>query len=87
MPRRGARLKGIGRGEKSALILHNSVQFKRFLLLILTSICYKLIQRFRVTGLFAGHYNTKLHGTITDVIYGTIKDVIYTIVGSALLRH
>ena len=30
--------------------------------------CYKLIQRFRVTGLFAGQYNTKLHGTITDVI-------------------
>ena len=31
-------------------------------------LCYKLIQRFRVTGLFAGQYNTKLHGTITDVI-------------------
>ena len=40
--------------------------------------CYKLIQRFRVTGLFGGQYNTKLHGTITDVIN--------TIVGSALLR-
>ena len=40
--------------------------------------CYKLIQRFRVTGLFAGQYITKLHGTITGVIY--------TIVGSALLR-
>ena len=40
--------------------------------------CYKLIQRFRVIGLFAGQYNTKLHGTITDVIY--------TIVGSVLLR-
>ena len=32
-----------------------------------------------VTGLFAGQHNTKLHGTITDVIY--------TIVGSALLRE
>ena len=42
------------------------------------SICYKLIQRFRVTGLFAGQHNTELHGTITDLIY--------TIVGSALLR-
>ena len=31
--------------------------------------CYKLIQRFRVTGLLAGQYNTKLHGTITDVMY------------------
>ena len=30
--------------------------------------CYKLIQRFRVTGLFAGQYNTKLHGTIIEVI-------------------
>ena len=30
--------------------------------------CYKLIQWFRVTGLFAGQYNTKLHGTITDVL-------------------
>ena len=33
------------------------------------SCCYKLIQRFRVTGLFAGQYITKLHGTITGVIY------------------
>ena len=33
---------------------------------------------FRVTGLFAGQYNTKLNGTITDVIY--------IIVVSALLR-
>ena len=41
--------------------------------------CYKLIQRFRVTGLFAGQYITKLHGTVTGVIY--------TIVGSALLRE
>ena len=40
--------------------------------------CNKLIQRFRVTGLFAGQYNTNLHGTITDVKY--------TIAGSALLR-
>ena len=31
--------------------------------------CYKVIQRFRVTGLYAGQHNTKLHGTITDVIY------------------
>ena len=31
--------------------------------------CYKLIQRFRLTGLFAGQYITKLHGTITGVIY------------------
>ena len=36
------------------------------------------MQVFMVTGLFAGQHNTKLHGTITDVIY--------TIVGSALLR-
>ena len=40
--------------------------------------CYKLIQRFRVIGLFAGQFITKLHGTITGVIY--------TIVGSALLK-
>ena len=40
--------------------------------------CYKLIERFRVTGLFAGQYIIKLHGTITGVIY--------TIVGSAFLR-
>ena len=36
------------------------------------------MQVFMVTGLFAGQHNTKLHGTITDVIY--------TIVGSALLE-
>ena len=35
------------------------------------SVCYKVIQRFRVTGLFAGQHNTKLHGTITGVIYVT----------------
>ena len=40
--------------------------------------CYKVMQVFMVTGLFAGQHNTKLHGTITGVIY--------TIVGSALLR-
>ena len=32
--------------------------------------CYKLMQVFIVTGLFAGQHNTKVHGTITDVIYG-----------------
>ena len=26
---------------------------------------------FRVTGLFAGQYNTKLHGTITDLEFRT----------------
>ena len=36
---------------------------------LINSNCYKLIQRFRVTCLFAGQHNTKLHGTITDVIY------------------
>ena len=51
---------------------------KRFARLDDLRYCYRLIQRFRVTGLFAGQYNTKLHGTITDVIY--------TIVGSALLK-
>ena len=40
--------------------------------------CYKVMQVFMVTDLFAGQHNTELHGTITDVIY--------TIVGSALLR-
>ena len=28
------------------------------------SICYELLQRFMVTGFFAGQHNTKLHGTI-----------------------
>ena len=32
------------------------------------SICYKLIQGFRVTCLFTGQYTTEEHGTITDVI-------------------
>ena len=40
--------------------------------------CYKVMQDFTVTDLFAGQHNTKLHVTITDVKY--------TIVGSALLR-
>ena len=31
-------------------------------------LCYELLQRFMVTGLFAGQHNTKLHGTITGVI-------------------
>ena len=30
--------------------------------------CYTLIQRFRVTGLFAGQYTTGYYGTFTDVI-------------------
>ena len=30
---------------------------------------FKIIFSNWVTGLFAGQYNTKLHGTITDVIY------------------
>ena len=30
--------------------------------------CYKVMQDFMVTGLFAGQHNTKLHGTITGVI-------------------
>ena len=30
--------------------------------------CYKLIQRFRVTGLFAGQYTTVLNNTVTNVI-------------------
>ena len=35
------------------------------------SFCYKVIQRFRVAGLFAGQHNTKVHGTITDdMIWG-----------------
>ena len=29
------------------------------------TLCYKVIQDFMVTGLFAGQHNTKLHGTIT----------------------
>ena len=33
-----------------------------------TYICYKVMQVFMVTGLFAGQHNTKLHGTITGVI-------------------
>ena len=40
--------------------------------------CYKVMQVFMVTGLFAGQHNTKLHGTNAGVIY--------TIVGSALLK-
>ena len=32
-------------------------------------LCYKLVQRFRVTCLFTGQYTTKAYGTITDVIY------------------
>ena len=31
--------------------------------------CYKLVQGFRVTCLFAGQYNTKGYDTITDVLY------------------
>ena len=31
--------------------------------------CYKVMQVFTVTGLFAGQHNTKLHGTITGVIF------------------
>ena len=30
--------------------------------------CYKLIKRFRVTGLFTGQYTSVYCGTITDVI-------------------
>ena len=30
--------------------------------------CYKLIQRFRVTGLITGQYTTGYFGTFTDVI-------------------
>ena len=33
---------------------------------------------FRVTGLFAGQYNTKLYGTITDVIYSIL---LLTLIG------
>ena len=32
------------------------------------STCYKLIQRFGVTGLFTGQYTTGYYGTFTDVI-------------------
>ena len=31
-------------------------------------VCYKLIQRFRVTGLFTGQYTTDYYGTFTDII-------------------
>ena len=52
---------------------------KTFLLLVLSqakniskrrarTLCYKVMQVFMVTGLFAGQHNTKLHGTITGVI-------------------
>ena len=30
-----------------------------------------------VTGLLAGQHNTKLHGTITDVIYGLIRLALF----------
>ena len=40
-------------------------------------LCYKVMQAFMVTGLFAGQHNTKLPGKITGVIY--------TIVGSAFI--
>ena len=30
---------------------------------------YRLVEGFRVTGLFAGQYNTEDYGTITGVIY------------------
>ena len=32
------------------------------------STCYKLIQRFGVTGLFTGQFTTGYYGTFTDVI-------------------
>ena len=32
------------------------------------TLCYKLIQRFRVTGLFTDQYTTGYYGTFTDVI-------------------
>ena len=35
----------------------------------LGSLCYKVMQVFMVTVLFAGQHNTKLHGTFTDVLY------------------
>ena len=47
--------------------------------------CYKVIQRFRITGLFAGLHNTKVHGTITDVIYKYIS--LYQFYGSIFLRY
>ena len=31
--------------------------------------CYKLIQRFRVTGLFTGQYNTEGYGTIIGTLF------------------
>ena len=34
--------------------------------------CYKVMQDFMVTGLFAGQHNTKLHGTITGVIFANL---------------
>ena len=39
-----------------------------YFFLYLNHKCYKLIQRFRVTGLFAGKYTTGYYGTFTDVI-------------------
>ena len=36
---------------------------------LIQTFCYKVMQVFMVTGLFAGQHNTELHGTIRDVIY------------------
>ena len=48
--------------------------------------CYKVMQVFMVTDLFAGQHNTKLHGTIKDVILivhasdgATVNLSIYTL--------
>ena len=60
-----------------SLVAKRIIYFVSEFLNFLVILCYKVMQVFMVTGLFAGQHNTKLHGTITGVI---------TIVGSALLR-
>ena len=38
------------------------------------NMCYKVMQVFMVTGLFAGQHNTKLHGTNAGVLYTQLLD-------------
>ena len=40
----------------------------KLIILIILSICYNLVQRFRVNYFITGQYKTKGYGTITDVI-------------------
>ena len=58
-------------GQKSKKLLYHDLKYwnKPTVVSSLDSVCYKVMQVFMVTGLFAGQHNTKLHGTIIGVIY------------------